>query len=208
MTNTIRIGLEQLPEALDLNERTVRRAVAVGALAGAHRGRALIVRRTPTDQGQLRASWKVKPGAEEFDGVGANLAELINDAPHISVVELGARPHKVSREGWLAIYEWVRRHYRGAMTGAGVVVYTLGGAGKMRPRSLGRNKKGQFHGENLDPDIERITWAIVTKIRKHGQKPTLFVRNSVDELRDVMAYELNREIGRAVARLKPRGGKP
>lgn len=198
MTNRITVPLDKLPDALDLNERTVRRAIAVGALAGAHRGRALIVRRTPVDQAQLRASWKVKPGADEFDGAGEKLAELINDAPHMPTVELGARPHKVSREGWLAIYEWVRRHYRGAVTGAGVKVYTLGGAGTMRPR---KNNGG------LDPEIERITWAIVTKIKKYGQKATLFVRNSVDDLREVMGYELHREIGRAIAKLKP-GGAP
>ena len=64
---------------------------------------------------------------------------------------------------------------------------------------------GPFKGD--DPVIERITWGIVMKIRKYGQKATLFVRSSVDELRDVMGYELNREIGRAVANLK-KGGTP
>jgi hypothetical protein len=196
VVSRIAITLGELPDALDLNERVVRRAIAVGALAGAHRGRALIVRRTPTDQGQLRASWKVKPGAEEFDAAGKLLAELINDAPHIATVELGARPHKVSREGWLAIYEWVRRHYRGSVTGAGVRVYTLGGGGRMKARK---------RDGSLDPDIERITWAIVAKIKKHGQRPTFFVRHSTDELREIMGYELHREIGRAISKLKRDG---
>lgn len=199
VSNTIRVGLDKLPEALDLNERTVRRAIAVGALAGAHRGRAIMVRATPTDQGQMRASWKVTPGAAEFTGFSENLAQLINDAPHIAVVELGARPHKVSPEGWAAIYEWVRRHLRSATGG----VYTLGGAGSMRKR---KNRAiGPFKGD--DPVVSSITNAIVWKIRKHGQKATLFVRNNVDALRDVMGYELNREIGRAMANLK-KGGTP
>lgn len=195
VSNTIRIGLDKLPEQLDLGERTIRRAISVGALAGAHRGRALMVRRTPVDQGQLRASWKVTPGVHEFSGVSKDLAELINDAPHIAVVELGARPHKTSREGWNAIYEWVRRHFRAAVGG----VYVMGGAGKMTPRA----KDG-----SLDPRVAAITWAIVKKIARDGQKPTLFVRNSVDELREVMAYELQRELARAIANLKPPGGAP
>lgn len=202
MSNTIRIGLDKLPAALDLGEKTMRRAIAVGALAGAHRGRAVVVRRTPTDQGQLRGSWKVKAGAGEFTGFSDSLAELINDAPHISIVELGAKPHAVSAEGWAAIYEWVRRHYRGAMTGAGVKVYSLGSRGTMKPR--GKAAIGPFKGD--DPDISAITWAIVTKIKKYGQEPTFFVRDSVDELREVMAAELNREIARAMAKLP--GGQP
>lgn len=191
MSNTIRVGLGQLPAQLDLGEKTIRRAIARGALAGAHRGRALMVRNTPTDQGQLRASWKVKPGVHEFSGVSQDLAELINDAPHISIVELGARPHAVSREGWEAIYEWVRRHFRGGV---------MGGSGSMRPRMRGAG--GRFAKDGKDPVIAGITWAIVRKIKKYGQKPTLFVRNSVDDLRVVMAHELDREIKRAVAELK------
>lgn len=200
VSNVIRISLGDLPKALDTGEVAVRRAIAVGALAGAHRGRALMVRRTPSDQGQLRASWKVKAGAGAFTGFSESLAELINDAPHIAIVELGARPHKVSAEGWAALYEWVRRHYRGSVTGAGVRVYSLGGGGRMRAR--GRRAVGPFKGD--DPDITAITWAIVNKIKRYGQRATLFVRNSVDELREVMAYELNREIQRATGNL--RGG--
>lgn len=195
VSNVIRIGMDKLPAQLDMGEKTIRRAIAVGALAGAHRGRALMVRNTPTDQGQLRASWKVKPGVHEFSGISQDLAELINDAPHIAIVELGAQPHKVSPEGWAAIYEWVRRHYRSTTGG----VYTLGGAGQMTKRGKGA-VVGPFKGD--DPRVAAITNAIVWKIRKYGQKATLFVRNSVDDLRNVMAYELQREIKRAIDMLK------
>lgn len=198
---TVKISLEDLPNALMLGDENIRQAVAKGTTYGAHRGRALIVRRTPTDQGQLRASWRVvagvlRKGSEGFADV--KLAELINDAPHITIVELGAKPHAVSPEGWTAIYEWVRRHYRSAGGG----VYAMGSAGRMVPRSK-QPIRGPWKGD--DPRIEAITNGIVWKLRKYGQKPTLFVRNSVDELRDVMAKELEREL----ARVKPgkRGGK-
>lgn len=188
MGAVIPVPLDQLPEVLDLGEAKIRRAVAAGALAGAHRGRALIVKRTPVDLGQLKAGWRVTPGATEFEGMDTTLAELVNDAPHIAIVELGSRPHKVSPEGWLAIYEWVRRHYRGGK---------LGGKGRMRPQKRGEADERPFHGP--DPVITEITNAIVWRIRQRGQKPTFFVRNSVDDLRDVMAHELVRAIAAASA---------
>lgn len=199
MGAVIKLGIKDLPDALDMGEKEIRRAVARGALAGAHRGRALIVRATPVDQGQLRASWKVKPGLEEFNGAGDTLAELINDAPHISIVELGSRPHKISPEAWAALYEWVRRHYRGPAPG----VETMGGAGRMRPRGKGP-VTGAYKGD--DPVITHITNAIAWKIRKYGTKPTLFVRNNVDDLRNVMAAELQHELAKVARGGKPRGG--
>lgn len=198
---SVKIDVKDLPAALDGTERGIRRAIQNGALAGAHRGRALIVRRTPVDQGQLRASWRVKPGHDDaVVNVEATLAELINDAPHISIVELGARPHAISPEAWAAIYEWVRRHYRSAAGG----VYVMGGAGRMVPRGR-RAARGPYKGD--DPRIEAITNAIAFKIRKRGQKATLFVRNSVDELREVMGAELQRALARVQSETKKGGGK-
>lgn len=188
MGAVVRIGLDELPDALALGERRIRRAVARGALAGAHRGRAVIVPKTPRDMGQLAASWHVLPGAPEFTSMSATLAELYNDAPHISMVELGARPHKVNPEGWLAIYEWVRRHFRGGV---------LGGSGRMRPRRAAAGALGPFRGD--DPVISNITNAIVMKIRREGQVPTFFVRDSLDDLRRVMARELEIALERANA---------
>lgn len=178
--NLISVTLKELPGALDKGDAAIRAAVAFGARAGAERGRAYIVSKTPTDLGQLRASWKVRKGA------GDVFAELVNDAPHIAIVELGARPHMVSAEGWAAIYEWVRRHHRGGK---------LGGAGSMRPRRTLAAPVGPFKGD--DPEISAITWGIVRKIQKYGQPATLFVLNSLDTLRTLMATELARALERA-----------
>lgn len=189
-SNVIAISLDQLPTALDQGEERIRRAITYGAIAGAHRGRALIVKRTPTDMGQLRGSWKVKEHPTAIAG-SATLAELINDAPHIALVELGSRPHKVSAEGWAALYEWVRRHYRNAGGTGGQ--FRLGGSGRMKPRRAA--VAGPFRGD--DPDLTSITWAIVNKIKREGTKPTLFVYNSLPELAAVMATELDRAIANA-----------
>ena len=187
--NVISVPIEHLGDALEQGEERIRNAITYGAIAGAHRGRAYIVPITPSDLGQLRASWKVKEHPTAIAG-SATLAELINDAPHIAVVELGARPHKVSAEGWAAIYEWVRRHYRNAGGVGGQ--FRLGGTGRMKRAAP---PPGPFRG--ADPDVTSITWAIVQKIKKEGQRATLFVRNAIPQLTEIMAYELNRAIAQA-----------
>lgn len=197
MGAVISVDLARLTAALDSGEARIRRAIASGALAGAHRGRALMAKRTPVDMGPLKAGWRVRPGAKEFTGPEATLAELVNDAPHLAFVELGTRPHKVSPEAWLAIYEWVRRHYRGGK---------LGGKGRMRaPRDFTvEDARRPFHGP--DPVIMQITNAIAWRIRREGSKPTFFVRRSLDELRDLMAAELERAIAFVESQIAGGGG--
>lgn len=188
----ISLDLKDLPVALEQCERNIRRAVARGALAGAHRGRALIVKRTPVDMGPLKAGWKVVPGADDFDvGTSDVLATLVNDELHIGPVENGARPHPVNPEGWSAIYEWVRRHYRGSKSEG----YKLGGAGKMRRARVDKDPNRPFHGP--DPEVEAITNAIVWKLRTQGQKPTFFVKRSLEDLKAVMLGELERALAHA-----------
>ncbi|HEY6109634.1 MAG TPA: hypothetical protein VIV56_12120, partial [Gemmatimonadales bacterium] len=187
----ISLELKDLPAALDQCERNIRRAVARGALAGAHRGRALIVKRTPVDMGPLKAGWRVTPGSMDFDGLETTLATLVNDERHIGPVENGARPHPVNPEGWAAIYEWVRRHYRGSKSGG----YKLGGTGRMRRQGAGADPNRPFHGS--DPEVSAITNAIAWKLRTQGQKPTFFVKRSLEELKAVMAAELERALAHA-----------
>ena len=179
--NVIRIGIDQLPAALKRGEQRFERALHRGLRMGAERGRAIIVKKTPTDLGQLRASWKVK--AAKW------VAELINDAPHAGIVELGARPHKVSAEGWQAIYEWVRRHpdLYGEKKARTKVSATLAQQATL----------GAFKG--LDPEITAITTAIVKKLEKFGQKPTFFVRDNLESLHKALIAEVERQLALATA---------
>jgi bacteriophage HK97-gp10 putative tail-component len=181
-TNVITIDIDQLPRELQRGEERFAKALRRGLRMGAERGRGIIVRRTPMDLGQLRGSWKVK--AQEWT------AELLNDAPHAGIVELGARPHKVSAEGWQAIYEWVRRHPE------------LYGRKKPKTKVSATTEQqkalGPFRG--LDPEITGITWAIVKKINKYGQKPTFFVMQSLDVLRQALVKEVERQLARATSK--------
>lgn len=184
MGAVIEIDIDRLPAALELGERRIRRAVAVGAQRGARRALDIARRKTPRDQNTLRDAWHVVPGAPEFSGGETRLASLENNAPHVWFVELGARPHGVNPEGWAAIYAWVRRHYRGGR---------LGGEGRMR-RARG-GETGPFRGP--DPVISDITNAVVHKIRTQGQKPTFFIRDMLPALNAALAVEVDRALALA-----------
>jgi hypothetical protein len=193
----IRVSPKQLGKALHKKHQRIFRALAQGALAGANRGRALIVRKTPVDQGQLKNTWKVIPGNQALLRGTATprmfaasvLAELRNTAPHGGIVELGARPHKTSPEGWMAIYDWVVRHRQsfGLVTKAGK-------ARRVRKGKVAVHGLLAAAGVGLDPEIAGITWGIVKKLERQGQKPTYFVKGSLDELLAVVQREVDRAL--------------
>lgn len=168
--------------AIIRDEQRILRALSVGGLRAAERGRTHMVRQTPTDQGQLRASWHVVGSGAISDG---DIAELINDAPMAGVVELGARPHPVSQAGLEAIAAWVLR--KGLVTSTGTALFS-------GPSQYGQGRR-RFQGKSAEEAAamaiaQRIAW----KLRTQGQKPTFFVANELDTLGDI-AHE---EVGKAV----------
>lgn len=97
---TFVIRPEQLAGVLKEQATALPQAVRRGARAGAMRGQAHMPKQTPVDMGQLRNSWRVSE---------AGGTRLYNDAPHAGIVEQGARPHPVSREGIEALAAWAHR---------------------------------------------------------------------------------------------------
>jgi hypothetical protein len=97
---TIHMTPEQLERALREQAKAFPDVMRKGATAAARRGQSHMVGKTPTDQGQARNSWRVHHGA---------VPKLENDAPHAGIIEMGARPHKVSAEGIENIAGWARR---------------------------------------------------------------------------------------------------
>lgn len=131
-------------------------ALRKGSVRAAERARARLVEASPVDQGQLRKSWLNAQPADP-----ASLALVHNHAPHASVIENGADPHPVSREGILSIYAWAMRHRMG-------------------------NGKITASGANagLDTGALGVAYAIANKIAREGQEPTYFVRNLLPVLTD------------------------
>jgi hypothetical protein len=176
-------------------DREMRARLKRGMKKGAHRGRGILVRKTPTDTGQARAGWRVveSPGSNPYIPSDV-VSRIVNDAPHIGIIEAGARPHAVSDAGILAIEAWVRRKGLAddAVSAArerNVGLRALGGAGVKVP--------------SYDAAVHAIAMGIVWKLRHFGQEPTYFVRDALPSLRRAMAREVMAEI-KALFRDPPR----
>ena len=185
---------KKLVQQLKRRNAATLRAIARGALRGAHRGRAIVVKETPVDQGQLKASWRVNPGDQALLRgksslrsriFGGRLASLDNDAPHAGIVELGARPHPVSQEGLQAIADWAIRNLDIGVS-----------AGPVQKGSGGRRK---FQRDERERIAMEIATAIARKIRKYGQEPTYFIKGSLPLLHQAVEIEVTKAIA-AVAR--------
>ncbi len=183
----IQISIEDL--AKDLGERIAELPVVIkrGMQSGTMFGRSLLTKKSPTDQGQLRNSWKLV----DFPGGArgrATMTQLVNEAPHAGIVERGARPHRVSQEGIEALTQWVWRNRRR---------FNLGRV--QGPVAPSRIAKGGRKAMQRRSDLEQakgIAFAIAWKIRHHGQKPTYFVRSSMPKISSVTRAEVVREIDR------------
>lgn len=150
----------------------------------AMKARTKLARKTPKDLGQAKAGWKV---SSLIKGTSRSRIDVYNDAPHVGVIELGARPHGVNLEGRIAIYEWVLRNIP-------------------REELIGPRRKGSRMKKLKNDQAMKITQAIVHKIRAHGQKPTYFVRSSMDEITAEFGKEVEKQISAYAKRKAKRGG--
>lgn len=177
----------------------IRRGMALGAV----RGKAHMVKRTPTNTGQMRNSW-------EFTSLmGSGDPVLWNTAPHVGIVEQGARPHPVSQEGLVAIAAWVRRKLITSSAVRGTAReyerklanprYRYGkGEGERFRRITERNAirqraSGLAH-QDADDEAMKIAHKIAWGIRQHGQKATWFVLKELAKLQGMAKIEVERSL--------------
>jgi len=181
---SITVDIKDIGGVVRRLELEVRRRIQAGVVRGAERGRGILVRKTPVDTGHARAAWRVSSMTTLFSGSGV-LARLFNDAPHIGIIEAGARPHPVSKEGIAAIEAWVKRH-----------------------PAVMEAAQDSGHGTMLTQTqaAHRVAMGIAWKLRHHGQAPTYFIKHSLERLRQAMAAEVAREL-KALAKSPPKGGR-
>lgn len=185
-TFRISIDLKDLPD--DLQARLLELPIAIrrAMRSGTAFGRALLTKKSPTDQGQLRDAWKTIDSAGAMTG---RTIELVNEAPHAGIVERGARPHKVSAAGIAAIAQWVWRNRQNFNLGR------VSGPVQRGKGAAGGGRKALQRTSELD-QCKAIAYAIAWKIRHHGQKPTWFVRDSMPRISSVTRREVVREVER------------
>jgi len=174
----ITVEAKDISTVLAKLEREMKLRLKNGIRRGAARGRGILVRRTPVDTGQAKAGWM------EQQGFGDVLWKIVNDAPHIGIIENGARPHAVSDVGILAIEQWVSRHPD--------IVAQAQDSGARTNTSRPSARASRML--TVDQAIKAVTMGIVWKLRHEGQRPTYFIKNSMEDLREAMASEVSREL--------------
>lgn len=99
--STFNVSPSGLAVAFKTNAKAQKAAIIKGLQLGAIAGKAILIRRTPVDEGLMKASWVVimQPWG----------AKLVNSAPHAGIVEGGSRPHMPP---FAPIFEWVWRNRR------------------------------------------------------------------------------------------------
>lgn len=96
----IRVTPKELSRDLVRRFRKLPKLIEKSMRKAAQRGRTILVRRTPVDTGLMKNAWRVTKGIS---------VEIVNDAPHAGIIEEGARPHKVNRQGIEALTAWAQR---------------------------------------------------------------------------------------------------
>lgn len=178
--SNITISSGALGARIRSDHRGAPKAVERAIFSGLHRGRAYIVGKTPVDRGILRNAWKVIR-------LSTGGAELVNDQPYAGIIERGARPFKISKEGREALAGWV---FRKLLQGS-IQVKKAGG----RFSSLTGNRRHKHLVKaNLEQEADQIAWAIAKKFEKLGMKGKRFVWKELPKLAELMEEEINRSL--------------
>jgi len=166
--STITLEAGQLGARLRSDANGAPKAVQRAMFSAGQRGKALLVKDSPVDRGILRNAWKV---VRLSDGV-----EIVNDQPYAGIIEMGAKPFKMSAEGRKALEGWV---YRKILQGT-ITLKPLKGKARKSAKS------------RLEQQAESIAYLIARKFERVGMKGKRFVYNNLDKLAELMDGEINR----------------
>lgn len=206
MTTVIKITSADLPGVLEQELRLTPKLGRIAARAACHRLKAYLVAKTDslgiTDMGTYKRSFVVSENS------------VTNISPHGPVVEEGARPHKMSKEGLEQLAQWVRRKLRkttysvrqkrddrGRFTQGDEVVakHRKYRRGKMVYSKVDvRDNRGRFTGDvdvvgrKKGDEAMAIAWAIAKNIEKYGQKGRYVMRDALPMAKKFYEEELTR----------------
>lgn len=168
---TITISPGQLGARIKADNVGAPKALERALISALQRGKAYIVGKSPVDRGILRNAWKI---VKLSTGGG----ELVNDAPYAGIMELGARPFKISSAGIFALKGWVMRMFK---------------SGRMIPNGARSKIPGN---DELEKQAESIAYAIAKNFEKVGIKGKRFVWQSLPILASLMEIEINRSLNK------------
>lgn len=152
----IQITAKDLSRDLKRRFRKARTSLNKAIRSSSRRGRTLLARRTPVDQGVMKNAWRAaKTGP----------AAIVNDAPHAGIVETGARRHKVNRAGIESLLEWAQRKLGASPEEAKGIAFAI--ASKLAKSG----QKGKFIARDALPELRNfVQVAFERELKKIANK--------------------------------------
>lgn len=189
--STVRVTIDHVAGAIRIHDESLRSACKKAARASAIRLKAHL-------RSVVKASG-VNDLGTYMAGIQVEGTSVVANAPHSGIVENGARPHKVSLQGIVAIAEWVIRKLR--------FTWKRSASSRWRSKTPEREtgRRRYRWAEALG-----IARAIAKKIEREGQQGRYFMRDALPMASKFYHEELNRLTQDAVARAAIRastGGK-
>ncbi len=183
-------GIKNLPRALERGRKNIQKGCEAAIWKTAQKAVAPIRRRVPVAFGELQSS------VEAYQrGRNGNPVTSV-DAPHAGAVEIGSPPHTPNFERLLA---WVRLRglqslgTRGSPRKRGPsAAYQVPRVGAMF-KALVVRSRSRYGGAGRHSPIdaaETVARLISKGIEKHGTKPHWYVRESLEEIRDILEMEM------------------
>lgn len=191
-------GLKALRRALERGQRQILKGIDRAIWSTAQKAVRPIKKRTPKAFGELQNS--VQAYARGSNGHPVTSV----DAPHAGAVEIGSPPHKPNFERLLA---WVKLR--------GMQGRNRGGLRRRFPKALGPTTPFQARrvasifkslevrgragvGRHLPIDAPtQVAQAISKGIEAHGTRPHWYVRESLPDIRDILATEVRKGLDSA-----------
>ncbi len=139
----------QIKKDVEGGRKTVRKAVHNTAEVA----RNILSRSAPVGWGELKASLRLQKQTSKTE-----LAQVTADAPYAGIIERGARPHPVSKDGRDLIARWAKKKFSVTDSEAKGIAFLV--ARKIareptKPRWWFRSKLGDFE-QILHKEIARI----------------------------------------------------
>src|SRR5512141_3171137 len=196
--SVITVTEAQMPTLLRWHAEGTGRAIVRGVRRSLQRAKRHLASVTPKDKGGARKSWKVRTAGtptEVTSHFQGKIGEIASDSPIMGILEEGARPHPVSKEGQEAIFQWVLRHVR--LVGNTTTGFAAVHASELTKRHPRKRLESVDGGEQL---ARQITYLICRKIRTKGQAPKYFVRDSLQLIAEMCQVDVEAAIRERMSR--------
>lgn len=163
----IRVEPNRLAMLFKQRETERSRRIGAATLEAALLGAEIVARAAPVDVGSLKTSIRARR-------VDPRTAEVVADAPHAAILEVGSRPHLPPLQ---PLIDWVRRHVKVLKLSSG----------------LGRDSRGRFRSVT-DEQIVETAIAIQHAISVRGTRPRWYMRSTLEKQNRAFAKIVERAL--------------